>query len=113
MFRAQSEARGEQTAFVDEMLTGQKVVQGLRPGKGLSLEKFDQLNRKLADSSLQATFYSSMTNPLTRFVGSVTYAAVALVGAIACILAAGTGRPSPWASCRPCFSLRQSVHQAL
>ncbi|MDO4389391.1 MAG: ABC transporter ATP-binding protein [Eubacteriales bacterium] len=89
MFRAQSEARGEQTAFVDEMLTGQKVVRAFGREKA-SLEKFDQLNKKLADSSLKATFYSSLTNPLTRFVGSVTYAAVALVGAIACILTAGT-----------------------
>ena len=89
MFRAQSEARGEQTAFVDEMLTGQKVVRAFGREKAC-LEKFDQLNKKLADSSLKATFYSSLTNPLTRFVGSVTYAAVALVGAIACILTAGT-----------------------
>ena len=89
MFRAQSEARGEQTAFVDEMLTGQKVVRAFGREKA-SLEKFDRLNKKLADSSLKATFYSSLTNPLTRFVGSVTYAAVALVGAIACILTAGT-----------------------
>ena len=89
MFRAQSEARGEQTAFVDEMLTGQKVVRAFGREKAC-LEKFDQLNKKLADSSLKATFYSSLTNPLTCFVGSVTYAAVALVGAIACILTAGT-----------------------
>ena len=89
MFRAQSEARGEQTAFVDEMLTGQKVVRAFGREKA-SLEKFDRLNKKLADSSLKATFYSSLTNPLTRFVGSVTYAAVALVGAIVCILTAGT-----------------------
>ncbi len=89
MFRAQSEARGEQTAFVDEMLTGQKVVRAFGREKAC-LEKFDRLNKKLADSSLKATFYSSLTNPLTRFVGSVTYAAVALVGAIACILTAGT-----------------------
>ena len=89
IFRAQSEARGEQTAFVDEMLTGQKVVRAFGREKAC-LEKFDQLNKKLADSSLKATFYSSLTNPLTRFVGSVTYAAVALVGAIACILTAGT-----------------------
>ena len=89
MFRAQSEARGEQTAFVDEMLTGQKVVRAFGREKAC-LEKFDQLNKKLADSSLKATFYSSLTNPMTRFVGSVTYAAVALVGAIACILTAGT-----------------------
>ena len=89
MFRAQSEARGEQTAFVDEMLTGQKVVRAFGREKA-SLKKFDRLNKKLADSSLKATFYSSLTNPLTRFVGSVTYAAVALVGAIACILTAGT-----------------------
>ena len=89
MFRAQSEARGEQTACVDEMLTGQKVVRAFGREKAC-LEKFDQLNKKLADSSLKATFYSSLTNPLTRFVGSVTYAALALVGAIACILTAGT-----------------------
>ena len=68
MFRAQSEARGEQTAFVDEMLTGQKVVRAFGREKAC-LEKFDQLNKKLADSSLKATFYSSLTNPLTRFVG--------------------------------------------
>lgn len=92
MFRLQSETRGEQTAFIDEMIGSQKVVQAFMHEKE-SLEKFDEINDRLASCSLRASFYSSITNPSTRFVNSVVYAGVALVGALACIGTAGTVNP--------------------
>jgi len=92
MFRLQSETRGEQTAFIDEMIGSQKVVQAFMHEKE-SLEKFDEINDRLASCSLRAIFYSSITNPATRFVNSVVYAGVALVGALACIATAGTVNP--------------------
>lgn len=81
MFQAQSEARGEQTAFIDEMVGNQKVVQAFGH-EDEALERFDEINEKLADCSLKATFYSSITNPATRFVNNVVYAGVGLVGAL-------------------------------
>ena len=92
MFRLQSETRGEQTAFIDEMIGSQKVVQAFMHEKE-SLEKFDEINGRLASCSLRAIFYSSITNPATRFVNSVVYAGVALAGALACIATAGTVNP--------------------
>lgn len=92
MFRLQSETRGEQTAFIDEMIGSQKVVQAFMHEKE-SLEKFDEINGRLASCSLRAIFYSSITNPATRFVNSVVYAGVALAGALACIATAGTVSP--------------------
>lgn len=92
MFRLQSETRGEQTAFIDEMIGNQKVVQAFSH-EAEALEKFDEINDRLADCSLKATFYSSITNPATRFVNSMVYAGVAAAGAIACISTAGAVNP--------------------
>ena len=85
-FRQQTVARGDQTAFINEMIEGMKVVQSFGYEEE-SQEKFDGLNRKLTEASRQATFYSSLTNPVTRFVNSMTYAAVALAGALYAISA--------------------------
>ena len=92
MFRLQSETRGEQTALIDEMLGSQKVVQAFSYQKE-ALDRFDEINGRLMDCSLRATFFSSITNPATRFVNSVIYAAVALMGALSCIATAGTVNP--------------------
>ncbi len=81
MFKLQSETRGEQTAFIDEMVTNHKVVEAYGHKKQ-NLKKFDEINEKLCKYSLRATFYSSITNPATRFVNSIVYAAVALFGAV-------------------------------
>lgn len=81
MFKLQSETRGEQTSFTDEMITNQKVTQAYGH-KQQNQQKFDEINNRLAECSLKATFFSSITNPSTRFVNSVVYAAVALFGAI-------------------------------
>lgn len=92
MFRVQSETRGQQTAFIDEMIGNQKVVQAFSHEKE-ALEQFDRINDRLAECSLRATFYSSLTNPATRFVNSVVYAGVALSGALICIATAGSAAP--------------------
>ncbi len=92
MFHLQSETRGQQTAFIDEMIGNQKVVQAFSH-EDEALEKFDEINDRLADCSLKATFFSSLTNPTTRFVNSVVYAGVALSGALICIATAGTSAP--------------------
>ncbi len=84
MFRLQSEIRGKQTAFINEMIEQQKVVRAFNHEKQ-ALETFDEINVKLEKSSLRATFFSSLTNPCTRFVNSVVYAAVGLTGALAVI----------------------------
>lgn len=84
MFRLQSEARGDQTAFVDEMITNQKVTEAYGH-KAENQTKFEDINDKLSKYSLDATFYSSISNPATRFVNSVVYAAVALFGAFLAI----------------------------
>ena len=91
-FRQQSETRGEQTAFIDEMLGNQKVVKAFGQ-EDRSLEKFDEINGRLEKCSLQAIFYSSLTNPCTRFVNNVVYAGVALTGALVCVATAGTAAP--------------------
>lgn len=84
MFKLQSETRGEQTAFIEEKTGSQKVVKAFtREGK--TLEKFDEINERYADCSLKAIFFSSLTNPSTRFVNSVVYAAVGLTGALAAV----------------------------
>lgn len=81
MFRAQSETRGEQTAFIEEKIGSQKVVKAFtREAK--TLEDFDEINDRYAKRSLKAIFFSSITNPSTRFVNSVVYAAVGLTGAL-------------------------------
>ena len=84
MFSLQSKTRGEQTAFIDEMISNQKVADAYGMDKE-NLEKFDDINERLTDYSLKATFFSSITNPATRFVNSIVYAAVALFGAIMAI----------------------------
>lgn len=82
MFKLQSETRGEQTAFIDEMIGNQKIVKAFGR-EDENLEKFDEINARLEKFSLKAIFFSSLTNPCTRFVNSVVYAFVALTGALA------------------------------
>ena len=80
-FQSQSTVRGEQTALVNEMIEGQKVVQAF--GHEVeSLAAFDEVNGRLQSVSLKAIFFSSMTNPATRFVNNIVYAGVGLVGAV-------------------------------
>ncbi len=84
MFRLQSETRGKQTALIDEMIGGQKVVQAYVHEKE-ALEQFDEINDRLQKYSLKAIFFSSITNPSTRFLNSIVYAGVAVGGAISAI----------------------------
>ena len=84
LFRKNSQIRGEQTAFIDEMVGNLKVVKAFSH-EGENIEKFDEINGRLAKSSLDATFYSSLPNPTTRFVNALVYAAVALAGALTII----------------------------
>ena len=84
MFRLQSETRGEQTALIDEMLGNQKVVQAFSHEEK-AMEQFDEINERLQKCSLKAIFYSSITNPATRFVNNVVYTGVGLVGALAAV----------------------------
>ena len=84
MFRSQSEIRAEQTAFIDEMVGNQKVVQAFSR-EDETLKSFDEINERLEKSSLKAIFYSSLTNPSTRFVNSLVYAGVGLFGALAAL----------------------------
>lgn len=81
MFKLQSETRGEQTSFIDEMIGNQKVVYAHSHEKE-NLAVFDEINERLRGYSLKATFFSSITNPATRFVNAIVYAAVALFGAV-------------------------------
>ena len=80
MFRKQSETRGRQTALIDEMIGNQKVVKAFGHEKEAS-EEFAKVNQELQECSQKAVFYSSLTNPSTRFVNNIIYAGVALVGA--------------------------------
>lgn len=84
MFARQGEDRAEQTAFVEEMIGNQKVVQAFAHEQA-NEERFDEINKRLSESSLQAIFYSSITNPATRFINSLVYAAVGLTGAFAAV----------------------------
>ena len=84
MFMLQSETRGEQTAFIDEMIGNQKVVDAYSHGEE-NQEIFDEINNRLQKYSLKATFFSSITNPATRFVNAIVYAAVAMFGALLAI----------------------------
>ena len=81
MFRAQSETRGEQTALIEEMIGNQKVVQAFSH-EDEALCEFDEINGRLERCSLKAIFYSSITNPSTRFVNNLVYAGVAVTGAV-------------------------------
>ncbi len=84
MFKLQSETRGEQTALINEMIGNQKVVQAFgREDK--TLERFDEINSRLEKCSLRAIFFSSLTNPCTRFVNSLVYTGVGLTGALAAL----------------------------
>lgn len=80
-FQSQTAVRGEQTAYINEMIEGMRVVQAFGYEKE-SLEKFDEVNGRLKETSLKAVFYSSLTNPCTRFVNNLVYAAVGLSGAL-------------------------------
>ena len=84
MFQAQSKARGEQTALIDEMIGNKKIVQAFGREEKV-LGQFDDINEKLRKCSLKAIFFSSLTNPCTRFVNSLVYAAVGIYGAILAI----------------------------
>lgn len=84
MFKLQSETRGEQTALIEEMIGNQKVVQAFSH-EDEALEKFDEINGRLQKCSLRAIFFSSITNPATRFVNSLVYAVVGVVGAFTAI----------------------------
>lgn len=81
MYKMQSETRGEQTAFIDEMISGQKTVKALRHEK-INIREFDEINDRLGKYSLKAIFYSSLTNPCTRFINNIIYACVGLTGAL-------------------------------
>lgn len=84
MFRLQSETRGAETSFIDEMIANQKVVQAFGQEEK-NINKFDEINRRLGDASMKATFFSSITNPSTRFVNSLVYTSVGIVGAFSVI----------------------------
>lgn len=88
MFKLQSEARGEQTALIDEMIGNQKIVKAFSH-EDEALEQFDDINEKLGKYSLRAIFFSSTTNPSTRFVNSLVYAGVGVVGAFYVIRSGG------------------------
>lgn len=82
MFRKQSQTRGEQTSLIEEMVSGVKVIKAFGYEKNAS-SRFDEINHRLQEYSQQATFYSSLANPATRFINSLIYALVALAGAFA------------------------------
>ena len=84
MFRLQSEIRGEQTGLIDEMIGNQKVVQAFGRGEDVT-ERFDEVNKRLQEASLRATYFSSSTNPATRFVNSLVYTGVGITGAFAVV----------------------------
>lgn len=84
MFKLQSETRGEQTSFIEETVGNQKTVQAFNHGD-IATEKFEEINERLKDCSLRATFFSSMVNPSTRIINSIIYALVCLLGAITVI----------------------------
>lgn len=84
MFKLQSETRGEQTALIDEMIGNQKVVQAFSYEE-TAMKRFDEINERLGSYSLRAIFFSSITNPATRFVNSLVYTGVCIVGALSVI----------------------------
>lgn len=88
MFKKQSETRGEQTALIDEIIGGQKVVKAFGQ-EDESIEKFDEINERLEKYYMKATFFSSITNPSTRFVNNIVYAGVAISGGLVAILTGG------------------------
>ena len=92
LFKEQSAAKGAETALIDEMITNQKLVKAFSY-EDTAIKRFDEANKKLERASLRAIFFSSLTNPATRFVNSTVYAVVALVGALTVISTAGTAVP--------------------
>lgn len=84
MFKLQSETRGKQTGLIDEMIENQKVVQAFGKGEDV-LREFGEINEELRDCSLKAIFFSSLTNPCTRFVNSLVYTGVGFTGALSVI----------------------------
>jgi len=84
MFKLQSETRGEQTAYMEEMIGNREVVKAFSYEKR-ALDEFDEINERVKKYSLRATFFSSLTNPGTRFVNNLVYAAVALTGALSAL----------------------------
>ena len=84
MFKLQSETRGEQTGFIEEMIGNQKIVQAFGQTQKV-MERFDEVNGRLKDCSLKAVFFSSITNPATRFVNSLVYTGVGVTGAVGVI----------------------------
>lgn len=84
MFRKQSEVRGEQTTLINEMVGNQKVVQAFGR-EAATIARFDEINTELKKCSLRAVFFSSLTNPVTRFVNAIVYAGVGVFGAISAI----------------------------
>jgi ATP-binding cassette subfamily B protein len=107
MFRVQSETRGEQTGLIDEMIGGQKVVQAYGEQEHV-LQKFDEINARLGMASLKATFFSSITNPATRFVNSLVYTGVGISGAFAVI-----GGAMTVGTAFQLFKLCESVYEAV
>ena len=98
MFKKQSETKGEETAFIDECINNLKVIKAFSHEEK-TVEDFDKINKKLYDHSLKAVFYSSITNPSTRFVNNIVYAAVGLLGAVfACRRAITVGQLSSFLS---------------
>lgn len=88
MFRKQSEVRGEQTALVDEAISGIKVVKAFGQEENM-INRFDDINDHLEKVNIKATFYSSITNPSTRFVNNIVYAGVAIAGGLEAIITGG------------------------
>ncbi len=88
MFKLQSEIRGEQTAFIDETLTQQKVVKAFSQEEQ-NADRFEEINGRLKKAALNATFFSSLTNPCTRFINNMIYAGVALTGALVALTGGG------------------------
>jgi ATP-binding cassette subfamily B protein len=84
LFKEQSRIRGEQTGLINEMIEGQRVVKAFNQEKNV-LDRFDRINSELTDVSLKATFFSSLTNPSTRFVNSLVYTGVGIFGAMGVI----------------------------
>ena len=106
MFKLQSKTRGEQTALINEMIENQKVVQAYGQEEKVQM-RFDEINDRLQKCSLRATFFSSITNPSTRFVNSLVYTAVGLAGAFAAVR-----RDDGWTAFRISF-LCKSVHETV
>ncbi|MGI6151071.1 MAG: ABC transporter ATP-binding protein [Christensenellales bacterium] len=88
MFKLQSETRGEQTAFIEEMIGNQKVVQAFSHEKE-AIRQFEEINERMETCSRRATFFSSLTNPSTRFINNLVFASVGLFGSLTCISTGG------------------------